>query len=837
VTTGDDAVADEIKTLLDAYGPLAPTLLPWLSLRASGAGLLEVALVAASQAELAAARRWPVVTDAVAELLAGRATELDAHGPELAGILPQLAAYVDSDRLADMVRRGLPAEAACYAGLTHPSSDGPPLLRSTEPLPADEWRPILAAARERAVPPLANLPLLAWLVSSPLADPGDLAGWDAAYLLPYLRAGSSGDDSAEAALAEAEDYAEDDNTCWYAAAICARAAPYLDEVQRARVTDAARTAPPAWRPVLRELAGKRKPWPTAAAELAAAHPALARLNELASRTDPAALAAACALIADHIDLEYGAPARAPAEIVEQPSRDASARRILRPGDDTSVRDWLPTPIVPGAGGMPASPEAEPVRHLVGQCPDTVPLGEPFSLLVQITTTAAGGVPLKPFAVPAEGTDVLLVAYPHAGLRLRSGHRVMLRVPAEGNSERVMFELLADSPGARQVDVTAWLGGTYLGELTVEVTAERDARPGGPSRPVSARIDTERAEGMVTLVVRYEPAQNLYRFEFRDEGYPDEVEHRLSYEPGPQVERLIAELEDLTKGRAGYSPEDAREVVANTGMALWKELLPEALREQFWERRGQIQQLTILAKNDTVPWELLYPQDRGKEDDGFLVEQFPVTRWVFGRRPTRTLRLGSARFVLPSGSPPEAQAEIDDVRAILGLCQPPDDILRARDALLDVIKSGNFGLLHFACHNNFDPSAGSSITFDQGPFRPVDLTRVRINEALAPSAPLIFINACRAAGLAARYNQLDGWAHGFLEAGAAAFIGSLWAIEDTSARVFAATIYAGLQEGKPLGDVVVEARKAAARGDGDPTWLAYSVYGDPGARKGSREGDR
>jgi CHAT domain len=834
--TSDDAVADEIKTLLDAYGPLAPTLLPWLSLRASGAGLLEVAGVAASQAELAAARRWPVVTDAVAELLAGRATELDAHGPELAGILPQLAAYVDSDRLADMVRRGLRAEAACYAGLTHLSSDGPPLFRSTEQLPADEWRPILAAARERAVPPLANLSLLAWLVSSPLAEPGDLAGWDAAYLLPYLRADSSGDDAAEAALAEAEDYAADD-TCWYAAAICARIAPYLDEGQRARVTDAARTAPSAWQPVLRELAGKREPWPSAATELSAAHPALASLDELARLTDPARLAAACGLIARRIGDEYGSWGSARPGPSEQSSRDVPARRILRPGDDTSVPDWLPIPIKPEAGDTPASPKPEQVRHLVGQCPDTVSLGEPFSLLVQITTTAARGVPLKPFAVPAEGTDVLLVAYPHAGLRLRSGHRVMLRAPAEGNSERVMFELLADSPGPRQVDVTAWLGGTYLGELTVEITVERNARPGGPGHAVSARIDTEAGEGTVTLVVRYEPAQNLYRFEFRDEGYPDEVEHRLSYEPGPQVERLIAELEDLTKGRVSYSPEDAREVVANTGMALWKELLPEALREQFWERRGRIRQLTILAKNDTVPWELLYPQDRGKEDAGFLVEQFPVTRWVFGRRPARTLRLGSARFVLPSGSPPEAQAEIDDVRAILGLRPSLDDILRARGALLDVIKSGNFGLLHFACHNNFDPSAGSSITFDQGPFRPVDLTRVRINETLAPSAPLIFINACRAAGLAARYNQLDGWAHGFLEAGAAAFIGSLWAIEDKSARVFAATIYAGLQEGRPLGDVVVEARKAAARGDGDPTWLAYSVYGDPGAREESREGDR
>jgi hypothetical protein len=485
VTAGDDATAEEIQTLLDVYGPLAPTLLPWLSERASGVGLLDVARAAASQEELAAARRWPVVTDAVAELLAGRVTEPDAHGLELVGILPQLAAYIGTDRLADMQRRGLRADAACYAALTHPSSDGPPLPRSTERLPADEWQSILAAARERAVPPLANLPLLARLVSRPIVEPGDLAGWDAAYLLPYLRADSSGDDAAEAALAEAEDYAADD-TCWYAAAICARISPYLDEVQRERVTDAARTAPPAWRPVLRELGGRREPWPTAAAEIAAAHPGLARLNELASQTDPARLAAACGLIARRIGDEYGSWDRARPGPSEQPSRDVPVRRILRPGDDTSARDWLPVPITSRAGDVPARPEPQPVRHLVGQCPDTVPLGEPFSLIVQITTTATEGVPLKPFAVPAEGADVLVVAYPRAGLRLRTSHRVILRVPYAGNSERVMFELQADSPGPCQVDVTASRDGTYLGEFSVEITA----RPGGPGHAVSARIDTD-----------------------------------------------------------------------------------------------------------------------------------------------------------------------------------------------------------------------------------------------------------------------------------------------------------------------------------------------------------
>ena len=97
-----------------------------------------------------------------------------------------------------------------------------------------------------------------------------------------------------------------------------------------------------------------------------------------------------------------------------------------------------------------------------------------------------------------------------------------------------------------------------------------------------------------------------------------------------------------------------------------------------------------------------------------------------------------------------------------------------------------------------------------------------------SAPTVFINACRSAGLTARYNRLDGWASKFLEAGAAAFIGSLWAVPDGTGREFAQELYSHLQAGSSLGKALLCARQAAASQPDDPTWLAYTVYGDPGA---------
>ena len=169
-----------------------------------------------------------------------------------------------------------------------------------------------------------------------------------------------------------------------------------------------------------------------------------------------------------------------------------------------------------------------------------------------------------------------------------------------------------------------------------------------------------------------------------------------------------------------------------------------------------------------------------------------------------------------------------MRRLLDPRRPPTEIVSALTPLQELIANGNFGLLHFACHNTYNPADGSSITLDNVQFTPTLMTKAAINKVLAYSAPTIFMNACRSAGLNATYNQLDGWATKFLEAGAAAFIGSLWAVSDGSAREFAQEFYGQLQAGSSLGQAVTCARNAVANQLGDPTWLAYTVYGDPRA---------
>ena len=83
--------------------------------------------------------------------------------------------------------------------------------------------------------------------------------------------------------------------------------------------------------------------------------------------------------------------------------------------------------------------------------------------------------------------------------------------------------------------------------------------------------------------------------------------------------------------------------------------------------------------------------------------------------------------------------------------------------------------------------------------------------------------------------MNSWAQAFVKAGAGAFIGSLWAVRSSSARTFAETFYTQfVDEAQPLGLATLAARRAITDDDGDPTWLAYTVYGNPAAKVATHE---
>jgi hypothetical protein len=481
-----------------------------------------------------------------------------------------------------------------------------------------------------------------------------------------------------------------------------------------------------------------------------------------------------------------------------------------------------------AGGQrtPAAPPAARLRRLLCESFDNVQAGADFGVIARIIIDqgTGAGTAIKSFPVPQAGRDVLLDIKAD-GMLVRGLYQQVVRVPPDDDSDPVRFQLRAGRPGPATVSVTAWVDGNFVGQSTVDVMVHEQLRDSHSKRFLSPGLSTEVDDGALSLLVRYEPLENRYRFQFIDSGdNPREVLASLSWPLGAQVEGLIGRLEAM-KGNDAV----ARARLADEGAELWHGLVPEQVRRQFWERRDRITQLRILGDHDRVPWELMYPSDQGR-DEGFLIDQFPVTRDIFDRPGlTRSLRRSPARFVLPPGSPDLAYEEVEYLRGLLGAGPAGETVISGFTALRELIKAGDFSLLHFACHNDFSPGEGSQITLEGAPFTLANLQSARNGMALQNSKPLVFINACRSAGLAPRYTELAGWAEGFLRAGAGGFIGSLWAVTDKSALTFATTLYELLTEGKLLGEAVMTARAMIARSPGDPTWLAYAVYGDPLAR--------
>jgi hypothetical protein len=323
--------ADEISTLLDQYGPPAPSLLPWAARWVSPDDQLLVGRAAAAQAALAPSRRWPAVTDGVTEVLAQRDNEDPRLILGLVDVLPPVAAHLNPAQLTALAGADVRADALGYAAL---GQSGALIGKATLQTIGPEWQEVLSAAQNRAVPPLASFPLLAQLASGSLGPPGDRLGSEVVYLLPALGAESLHEDWTEAAVAEIEDWLPA-NPPWYAAALYARAIPYLDDHQRARLRDGASELPRDWEELFEQLSRSNLTrWPSAALELAASHPSMPRLEQLAEHADRTDLARACQEITRRISDEYGDPAL---ELwVATPGAEAGPEgeptpRVIRPG--------------------------------------------------------------------------------------------------------------------------------------------------------------------------------------------------------------------------------------------------------------------------------------------------------------------------------------------------------------------------------------------------------------------------------------------------------------------------------------------------------------------------
>ena len=224
---------------------------------------------------------------------------------------------------------------------------------------------------------------------------------------------------------------------------------------------------------------------------------------------------------------------------------------------------------------------------------------------------------------------------------------------------------------------------------------------------------------------------------------------------------------------------------------------------------------------------MYPISTTGDKAGYLVDQVTVVRqsYAFRYQTAEPFHFSEACFVVSDeDSPPGAMEEVNMLKSILaGKKSEVGEIA----ALLDVLNGAKFNLLHFACHNVIrrDGYPGPYILLGGDRFE-TDFLANFIGKY--KQSPLIFMNVCRSDGGSPSYTRIINWADSFLQTGARAFIGTLWEVRDETASLFAEHFYQALISGAPLGEAMKLARTAVRDRLGDPTWLAYTLYGDPKA---------
>jgi MinD-like ATPase involved in chromosome partitioning or flagellar assembly len=500
-------------------------------------------------------------------------------------------------------------------------------------------------------------------------------------------------------------------------------------------------------------------------------------------------------------------------------------------------EWLladldePEPDVSDGVGPGASADSEEPRRLVTELAEQTAQGRTLPLHVQVVSGPGPGALLRAFGIPEEGVVLGITVYAR-GLRALGDLHQELTVYPRRDSDVLRFLFKADLPGLHEVTVRAYRCGTFLGELRCQVSVE----PGGVTRDGPRRTvplpSLAFDPGEVTLQVLRDEMAGTFSFQLLGETcYAPETYRFRAGDPVPGAQLIQAELKAAAGNRTAEDPSSLRDRLRNHGVQLWSSVVPKAVQEQFWRQRDHVTTFTVLGEQDVVPWELMYPLSRDQEDLGFLAEWLPVVRRVFEQDRVRHFPLSGAAFVVPPGSPADTEEEIRKVRAHIGPSVGDLGVLTERAALTRLIERGQVGLLHFACHNAFGPG-GSRVKMADGMFDPIDLSYAAELRSLRDHHPLVFFNACRSAGEIDWFGASLGWAQQFLRAGAGAFIGTLWPVRSQSALRFSETFYDQLIAGRqPLGRASLAARQAIREQYGDPTWLAYAVYGSPAATVG------
>lgn len=508
---------------------------------------------------------------------------------------------------------------------------------------------------------------------------------------------------------------------------------------------------------------------------------------------------------------------------------------------------------------PATAAATARVHAQAEMPGRIRNGAAFDVMVQLSreaiTPAAAGIGAAKAALDFDTTKKLRISvWPRSNVELAGDSVWEVEVPLPGEPALMLFPARAVDQGPAEVWVIVRQGQKTFAQLRLvsTIVAATDVAIGGRAE---AAADADPARVLVE-----EPAFTLRVFEnrigdkrarlrFELESIPHDL--RDVYE-GPEINDLPAFVSSMyTQLETDWVSHKNDAAVLDLklrayGARLYQELLPRELRESLWTHRNSIRAILVLSTETYVPWEMLHmcdPATASLPAETIFLGQKGLVRWLHGVsiQPAKIeIRPGLARHIVPDYPDPAmklpgAQQEASFMQGRFGSTSVGPE---ANDVYSLLKTVDGFDMLHFAGHGEADSAAiAQAAVLMQGrmengnwiPSRVEALLVEQLPKREQTARPVVFLNACQVGRAGRALGSVGGFAKAFLHRGAGVFVAPLWAVGDLPAFTFGQTFYDQfVSQRKPLAEAVTLAREAAAQ-SGDPSWIAYAVYGHHEAR--------
>jgi hypothetical protein len=427
-------------------------------------------------------------------------------------------------------------------------------------------------------------------------------------------------------------------------------------------------------------------------------------------------------------------------------------------------------------------------------------------------------------------------------------------PEEGTPRTLAFGVRAIEPGTSRFEISLMQRNAVAASLGLAIKVVRRAAKAAAvaAQAIVSQVD-HGDDGVLSIAViepsALEPNRFRYQISSRALGWtakeytsPAFLNGYLGFQH--EVSAIYTSLEGAFAPTASDLV-DSLDRLAGVGEHLAGALFTEELMKDLWTHRDAIGSIQLRSFEPYVPWELIRLQNSGRsgnQDERRFLGEYNLIRHFSGNSAPQRFDMKTWAFVIgdykgaPNFDPVGEERSFFETTLPGKLSVPPQAVLPQKSKIKAMLKEGTTDVIHLACHGEAELGEIASANLVIGVRNKamgVEVVKLATNDVrssleFSARRPIVFMNACQTGRLGLSIGKASGWPKVLWDAGAGAVVGTHWKVRSKAARLFAIAFYEALLGGDTLGTAAGKARMAA-RENGDVSWMAYVIYGDPAAR--------